>query len=407
MKKTSLIFFIITLFLTNLFAQQDVRIMTYNLLNYDSSVDTSRNTYFREIINATNPDILVVEEILNQNSVDVFLSNVMNAVNSNYRAGIFIDGFDTKNAIYYDNTKFQFVLNTVITTELRDINEFKVVNISSNDTLRIYAVHLKASTDITNENKRADEVDSLRKVTDALSTSSNFIVLGDFNIYSSFEPAYIKLTDQTNSGYFIDPISMSGTWNNSIYSAYHTQATRSSFGGLDDRFDMILYSNAINQKLRIEYVTDSTIPFGNDGNHYNKSINDQPNTAVSSTVADALFNASDHLPVYATFKFLNATDIKYEQTVPAQFSLSQNYPNPFNPETAISYQLSAFSFVTLKVYDLLGREVATIVNEEKPSGNYEVKFNAENLSSGIFFYRLTSVSGSSKFVQTKKMILLR
>jgi hypothetical protein len=85
------------------------------------------------------------------------------------------------------------------------------------------------------------------------------------------------------------------------------------------------------------------------------------------------------------------------------FELSQNYPNPFNPITVISYQLSAFSNVKLTVFDILGREVTTLVNEEKQPGTYEVKFDATSLSSGIYFYRLQAGS----FVETKKMILIR
>jgi sugar lactone lactonase YvrE len=85
------------------------------------------------------------------------------------------------------------------------------------------------------------------------------------------------------------------------------------------------------------------------------------------------------------------------------FSLEQNYPNPFNPSTSIQYRVSSISNVLLKVYDVLGNEVATLVNEEKPAGSYEVKFNAVGLSSGIYFYKLQAGS----LVETKKMILLR
>ncbi|MBK9097155.1 MAG: T9SS type A sorting domain-containing protein [bacterium] len=85
------------------------------------------------------------------------------------------------------------------------------------------------------------------------------------------------------------------------------------------------------------------------------------------------------------------------------FSLSQNFPNPFNPSTVIGYQLPVSSNVTIKVYDPLGREVTTLVNEEKSAGSYEVSFNASHLSSGLYFYRLQVGS----FVETKKMILLR
>ncbi|MFN3695315.1 MAG: T9SS type A sorting domain-containing protein [Ignavibacterium sp.] len=89
--------------------------------------------------------------------------------------------------------------------------------------------------------------------------------------------------------------------------------------------------------------------------------------------------------------------------LPAYFSLAQNYPNPFNPNTKISWQSPVGSHQTLKVYDVLGNEVATLVNEERPAGSYEVDFNAAGLSSGIYFYRLQAGS----FVETKKMILLR
>jgi|WetSurMetagenome_2_1015567.scaffolds.fasta_scaffold16044_1 photosystem II stability/assembly factor-like uncharacterized protein len=89
--------------------------------------------------------------------------------------------------------------------------------------------------------------------------------------------------------------------------------------------------------------------------------------------------------------------------MPIGFALDQNFPNPFNPSTIISYQLPVSGDVTLKVYDVLGNEVATLVNEEKPAGSYEVKFDATGLSSGIYFYKLQVGS----LVETKKMLLLK
>jgi hypothetical protein len=85
------------------------------------------------------------------------------------------------------------------------------------------------------------------------------------------------------------------------------------------------------------------------------------------------------------------------------FNLYQNYPNPFNPSTVISYRLPVTSNVTLKVYDVLGNEIATLVDEEKPAGEYEVEFVASRLPSGIYFYQLKVGS----FLQTKKMMLLK
>lgn len=92
-----------------------------------------------------------------------------------------------------------------------------------------------------------------------------------------------------------------------------------------------------------------------------------------------------------------------------EFELSQNYPNPFNPSTKINYQIGKESLVQLKVYEVLGREVARLVDGYKTSGSYEVDFNASQLSSGIYFYKLQvyPASGAGDFVSTKKMILLR
>ena len=103
------------------------------------------------------------------------------------------------------------------------------------------------------------------------------------------------------------------------------------------------------------------------------------------------------------------TDVNNEVTFyPERFSLFQNYPNPFNPATMISYQIPQTEFVTLKVYDILGREVATLVNEEKPAGGYEVKFDSHssegrNLTSGIYFYQLKS----GDYTESRKMVLLK
>jgi len=92
-----------------------------------------------------------------------------------------------------------------------------------------------------------------------------------------------------------------------------------------------------------------------------------------------------------------------DKDIPTGFSLSQNYPNPFNPTTVISWQLAVGSQVSLKVYDVLGKEVATIVNEEKPAGRYHVAFDGSKLASGVYFYKLQT----SDFSAIKKMILLR
>ncbi len=89
--------------------------------------------------------------------------------------------------------------------------------------------------------------------------------------------------------------------------------------------------------------------------------------------------------------------------VPDKFILEQNYPNPFNPSTSINYQLRSSNFVSLKVFDIMGKEVATLVNQKQNAGSYSVDFNAGNLSSGIYYYSLET----DGFTETKKMMLLK
>ena len=115
------------------------------------------------------------------------------------------------------------------------------------------------------------------------------------------------------------------------------------------------------------------------------------------TITDAEF--------YAEWKFRvgKITDVENIGGAPSEFSLSQNYPNPFNPSTAINFSIAEKGFVTLKVFNLLGQEVALLVNEEKAAGHYNVNFNASQLASGMYVYRLQT----ENFTSTKKMILMK
>lgn len=397
-----------------LFAQDTLKIMTYNLLNY-TITNTERDGYCKTIIGTAKPDVLVVQEMTSQEAVNNFLANVVNVSGAGtYSAGIFIDGTDTDNAIFTKAGKIQFVSNTPIKTALRDITEFKLYHVASAETLRVYSVHLKASSGPDNEALRAAEVDSLRKVTDALSFGKNFMVMGDFNIYGSTESCYQKLLQpkQGSEGHFVDAITMTGTWNNPAYAPYHTQSPRwrqfggGAFGGLDDRFDLVLFSKAVNDAGGITYVQGTMTAFGNDGNHYNDSINRPPNTSVSIDVANALHYASDHLPVFALFEFrsiVNSAEDNISGTLPSRFELKQNYPNPFNPATTISYSIATGSHVRLTIHDLLGRTVATLVNGAKPAGSYSVRWDASYLPSGIYLYRLEA----GGYSQTKKLVLVK
>jgi hypothetical protein len=103
------------------------------------------------------------------------------------------------------------------------------------------------------------------------------------------------------------------------------------------------------------------------------------------------------------FTYSDIIEIDLTNKVPSKFELCQNYPNPFNPSTTINYQLPVSGFVSIKVFDVIGNEVATLVNEQKTSGSYKIIFNASNLASGLYLYKLET----NGFVQTKKMTLIK
>ena len=99
----------------------------------------------------------------------------------------------------------------------------------------------------------------------------------------------------------------------------------------------------------------------------------------------------------------NITEVNRSETYPNEYTLKQNYPNPFNPSTKIEYQIPELSFVTIKVYDVLGNEIEMLVNIEKPIGKYEVEFNGNDLPSGIYFYEMKT----DRYISVKKMLYLK
>jgi len=134
--------------------------------------------------------------------------------------------------------------------------------------------------------------------------------------------------------------------------------------------------------------------------------------------ADIFYNQLDNILAVPNFysnvvDFIPITPIGVNEVygqMPSTFALWQNYPNPFNPATTIKYQVPELSFVTIKVFDALGNEIKTLVNEEKPAGTYEIEFSAtshsgeiRNLPSGVYFYQLST----GDFVETRKMVLLK
>ena len=158
--------------------------------------------------------------------------------------------------------------------------------------------------------------------------------------------------------------------------------------------------------LKAQYKLERSV-FGSGG-----GMNISDNNSLIGTFGQTFVGVSANTvnEVYSGYWYINQTlvGIADRQVIPKKFELFQNYPNPFNPATTINYSIPAFETghapsVHLKVFDILGREVASLVNETKTPGNYKVNFNASNLASGVYFYRLQA----GNFIQTKKMILMK
>ena len=232
----------------------------------------------------------------------------------------FIDGPDSDNLLFYKNNLFTLTETNVISTTLRDINEYVLYlneSIGYDTTyIYVYISHLKAGNNKQNANQRTLEVTALKNYINDRTNGEHFVVSGDFNIYSSQENAYQALL---NFGLSLnDPINQEGEWhNNSFYSNIHTQSTRTnnlsdggSIGGMDDRFDFILISDDL-LNGRLSYVANSYKSFGQDGEHFNLSFDELNNSAVPSYINDALYEMSDHLPVIMELKYdQNVSSIK-------------------------------------------------------------------------------------------------
>ena len=294
-----------------------LRVVNYNITNYPGTAAqlAQRQPAFRTVVSLLQADVIACQEVQSQAGVDSFRINVLNVLEpGQWASAPFTNGNDTDNALFYKPSKVQFLGGWPFYPNpanlLRYVNVYRLKPVGyAGDAaeLRIYSQHLKASTGSANEAQRLAEAIGIRDTMNALPPGTHAIVLGDFNIYSSNEPAFVKLLEAQadNDGRLYDPLGLTGTFNQSGYAPYHTQCpcntcpTGSGFagGGLDDRFDMFLPTYPMNDGEGLDLIVSTYVPVGNDGQHYNLNINDAPAIPEGVDYANALWRASDHLPI--------------------------------------------------------------------------------------------------------------
>jgi endonuclease/exonuclease/phosphatase family metal-dependent hydrolase len=296
-------------FITKIDTSERIRIVSWNILDYPDLNGEPREEYFQSVLEYLSPDILVVQEMTSFYGVDQFLKNILKPISKKYKAANFFDGPDTDNALFYDKSKIKLQSRQQILTSFRDISEYSLKikkGPGKGSKLKIYSVNFTEGLNASETNQRENEANILRAYLNGLSPNSLFMVCGTFNMTGSDEEAYKILTgDQIiNIGRAKDPINKAGKWHDNKKSRLvHTESTRKSEfgggvrGGLDDRFDMILISYSLDQDGKLIYKPGSYVIYGNDGKHFNKAINKPKNKVVSPEIADALYEASDHLPV--------------------------------------------------------------------------------------------------------------
>jgi PKD repeat protein len=338
MKKIFLVSAII-LFSHLLMAQVDnLRVMYYNLLDYPNS-DPGREIYFRTVNQYLDADVILVTELKTLTGANTLLNQALNVYGTtHYQKAVYYTGDYSENLLYYNSEKLVLHSQDVIYTNLRDINEYVLYYNSADlptthDTIffYFYIAHLKASQGY--EQDRLAEVNQFLAHLNSIPNATNVFFGGDFNLYASSEPAYQALI--SNTTYVLNDPLPAGNWHgSSTYSLIHTQSTRTadfgggSTGGMDDRFDFILFTDDVQAGTnKVQYVSNSCKAFGNDGNHFNKALIDSPvNPNVPDSVIQALYYMSDHVPVICDLTVAATVDTTHSNLV-----ITEIYYNP--PET--------------------------------------------------------------------------
>ncbi len=424
------IYLIIILLWTALFvqAQDMLTVMQYNLLNYGNHnsgfadcYETNNNTQhkdecIRTILDYVKPDILTVCEFgATQALQNAFINHNLNINGANYWQSdniINYAGSNIINHIFFDSRKLGLSKHIALRTNPRDTDVYelylKTASLAAGDTIKLICIvaHPKAGQGY--ESQRRALMQTAMDYIHQHYANDNVLIMGDFNMYGASESGYRLLT-QTYSHpevLFIDPLASLGgvgEWtNNSQFAAYHTQSTRSysdecfSGGGLDDRFDFILMNDWIKFSYNhLRYVNNSFHAVGNDGHHFNMSANQGYNAAVPVGVAEALFDASDHLPV--TMKIAVDVHLGVEDNE-AQNLYATVAPNPASDKATVHFFNPLQGQVQFDLYSLQG-QLMQRESAELGEGSQQFELSLQGLTKGFYMLRMTHESGLRQTVK--------
>ncbi|MEL6254153.1 MAG: T9SS type A sorting domain-containing protein [Bacteroidota bacterium] len=397
------------LYSANLQAQQRIKLMHYNLLNFGNTcgnVDVlTKYSWLETILEEARPDVFTVNE-LNPNPIfsNGIVSRSFGYTNAIKRASITNRAnSNIVNQLFYNEDKVSLISESVIPYSLRDINTYRLyVNGSGengNDSLFFYCIvgHFKATDDASSANSRAVAANLVMDWIDQNVNGDGVVVMGDFNIYRPSETAYQTMTNNSNPSINLTDVISTIGWGGSGGAAFYTQSTRTtgqdcgSTGGMDDRFDMMLFSSdLVNSAADLRLETSTYSAYGNDSNPYNQSLQCQGNSEVPFSVCTALILMSDHLPVVADLVASTVVSTDRDLRIPG---LRLNVaPNPVLENLSIEFlytQIQKEDF-SLSLQNMLGQKVW---QEEVNSQSQKLELPMTQLESGLYILKVEDASG--------------
>ena len=391
-------------------AQDTIRLMQYNLLNYGNYFSgctssnnnvNDKNEFLKLIVDFVKPDILCVNEMSDDEFYhDLILTEVLNIAGVNYFARPYLPNSSNSpimNQVYYNTQKFSLLGNTALPTNYRDIDILKFkINTPGNEEdifLNCAVAHLKAGDE---PEERGYEVNQLMNYLNNSSAAGNYTFSGDFNLYTASEPAFQNMLYYPNESVrFYDPVNQIGSWNsNSYFAGVHTQSTHTSSncasgGGMDDRFDFIMISDEIRDGTeKIKYLDGSYWAVGQDGQHYNQSILSYPtNSTVPSDVLNALYGLSDHLPVVIDLVVGDQTGF----VANLQTDVDIAYNNPINESLNIVINAKNTLTITLGLMNANGQMV--YCQSLGINGKANITIQTGEFSPGIYLLKVSDEKG--------------
>jgi endonuclease/exonuclease/phosphatase family metal-dependent hydrolase len=420
MKKSIVLLVLIFMVFSEGYSQTNVKTMFYNLLYYPSGDPQNREDILKDILDTYQPDIFTVCELETEVGADEILTQSIQSSRPNFARATFINNQSNQNAdnqlnqmVYYNTDKFILESQVTHITYVRDIMQYtlllKTVDQATNPIrIEYFVTHFKSSDGNANKNIRLDMANVFTAVLESLDPDAYVVFSGDFNLYTSSEPAYQEILDVTNDIVMIDPIndnSVLQSWSNDTptYTAMHTQATRvyqqngnGAYSGLDDRFDFSFISENLTTSTELFYVDGTYDAYGNNKNCYNLDISDQSCTGTyTQSLRDNLYLMSDHLPVVMElFTPQNILNVE-NYTVNYLFKIQGSNLIQNNASILINDNLYNSK---LTIYNHLGQIVKVI----KTSTNNEINIDTNNLSTGLYVIRPenSKITNQLKFIKT-------